>query len=730
MQAARRPTSASPARGCGSHRGPRDRPPSHASSSRNSGAIRSPQWSPAPCSGGRGGRIDPAEARLAAAEALIAHLARGGIGQAERDATLGEAVNWIAHAARVEGRHVDDEARTFLFAALPDLARRDASVRDALVADVSRRMRSAQFDDPAHGIWLLRGVGEAGGAARARGALRARSRPPRGAAPRLGRAARPSAHRRRGDRPPAGRSGTPERHPGRRRARHRGRALVARLEVPARAARRSTTTRSRRRPRPPCSPAPSPRRGRRSRRRSSTAAGARTSRTRSMRWSGAADDAAYALLDAPAARGRDRAAPGRVHRGIDPDVVAARAEGGRARRARDRRPLVRNRHRHARDGAVLGGRQGGRALHPRATGRASRARACCCAICRSSPSPRRSISRSRSRRRSGTTTTACWAKCAAVLCGRAASAPARTDPFWKRLLSRGSGDMRPRRGPGARGRRPRPHGRLSRPPPRRREPVRRFAPGRPPRARARRRAAPRTAALPAGIEPHRGRGPEARVRARPVPIASDATRESAVEWLAEAIDESSAAVVRIAEVAGTGATAERARRLLGLFQSGRRGALRRPAVRAADRRRRRRALRYGSRRSRSPSRSTRDPAALDGLTDALLDPRFAEFQRESRGLFAHEHASGGGPLTSGIDPLELDVVAALRRRDAEGDAPCSAAARGGRHRRGARAHRPGRRHPPHRGAHRAGEGRRNPRPLRRSVRRVDLAPARRRPPAR
>jgi len=94
---------------------------------------------------------DRGQGRLAAAEALLALLAGSPAEARRRDGLLDLAVEWLAHPEREQGRQVDEEARTALFSALPDAGR-------ALVEPVSRRLRANAFEDPAHGVRLLLGL--------------------------------------------------------------------------------------------------------------------------------------------------------------------------------------------------------------------------------------------------------------------------------------------------------------------------------------------------------------------------------------------------------------------------------------------------------------------------------------------------------------------------------------------------------------------------------------------
>ena len=140
-----------------------------------------------------------------------------------------------------------------------------------------------------------------------------------------------------------------------------------------------------------------------------------------------------------------------------------------------------------------------------------------------------------------------------------------------------------------------------------------------------------------------------------VPEASDDLREKATLWLAECTSESSPVVRPIGEIAGTDAPPERARRLLELFRAAIAARFASPPYsRPLDDDDSARSLRVQG-LALAVSRANDEPT-LAGLADALLDPKFAAFQLESRRAFVIDHPGGGGPLTSGVDPLELDVT--------------------------------------------------------------------------
>ncbi len=246
---------------------------------------------------------------------------------------------------------------------------------------------------------------------------------------------------------------------------------------------------------------------------------------------------------------------------------------------------------------------------------------------------------------------------AAVLSGRAPGDPARTDPFWRRLLATGSPVMRQvairaltwvDHGPMAAFLVP-------------------FLMTRDEASTSRRDA---LVALEHGKEvapepmlwslaSDRTEDEDLRIAcaATLVPRASEAIRAKATDWLAECVEEPSEAVGKVAEIAGTHATPPRVARLVDLFRRSLDARFHaRPYLRPAspddDER---------ARANRVPALATAlaasgDATALDALADSLLDPRYAVYGLETRRVFALEHAGGGGPLTSAADPVEHQVA--------------------------------------------------------------------------
>lgn len=602
----------------------------------------------------RDGDADPAESRLAAAEALVAHLTvRGLVPDVERDATLRLAVEWIAHPARIGGRRVDDEARTLLQAALPDLAA-DPRVRAVLVDALVGELRRNRFDDPAHAVQLLRALGEAT-ALPAFASLADPGHVPKAVLGHVSGALRDL--RRIGDEATARRLLAPTEPDYIRRdavealagepwtlagpllcgladdpddgvASVAATVLLGRKEPEARARLDALLLDRAWRPfeqgllHALCAPA---------------------------------DDAAYALLErllregtadarralfievsAPSSPLRGERAVGlvrlaieRPELGIDVGTIAtalSSVDGPaavgyvRANWARVTRPgvLLRNLHVVADPAAIAF------ALEIAAATRDDDDRM--------------------------------LAEIVAVLSGRTPCDPPRTDPFWRRLLAKGSPEMRRvairaltyvEHGPMAAWLVP-------------------FLLTRDEASTSRRDA---LAAMERGGETvpeatlwrlaaDRTEDEDVRIACATslVPGASDATRARATEWLAECVEEPSEAVAKVAEVAGTSAPPARVERLVALFRGSLDARFRtRPYLRPAspddDER---------ARANRVPALATAlavsgDPAALDALADSLLDPRYAVYGLETRRVFAMEHEGAGGPLSSASAPIEQRV---------------------------------------------------------------------------
>ncbi len=600
---------------------------------------------------------DPAESRLAAAEALLAHVvgvagsAHDAIPDAERDAALKLAVAWIAHPARVQNRQVDEEARNLLFGALPDLAS-DPAIRATLVSEVTRRLRASEFDDPNHGIRLLLAVGEATALPVLMSLMDPDHVPPAvltqvsGAFRDLRRTgdaetARRLVHRERrsdirtdGTRALAGEAWSLA-----------GPFLASLLvdDNDAVASEAATVLLSRREP---------------------EARALVEAALLDQRWrpyeqnavhalTGPADDAAYALLERMLALGSKEArgavfievnAPTSSLRGpkavalvrlamdtpaygIDIGTIAtalSSVDGAAAVRyireqwTRVTRPgvLLRNLQIVAERDALDFALEIGAAQKDGDDYMLS--------------------------------------EVAAVVSGRAATDAARTDPFWRRLLSRGSADMRR---VAVRALSYVDHGPMS-------------AYLVPYLADANETASSRKDAL---LALERGKEPlpenvlwalaadrlededlRSECARALIGCASDPIREKATDWLAQCVEESNVALFRVAELAGTAATPERARRLVELFGAAFAKRFSSPPfMRPLDDDDNARSMRMQA--LTIALATTKGPASLEALADAIVDPRFALFQLESRRAFTRAHVGGGGPLTSAIDPLELDV---------------------------------------------------------------------------
>ena len=598
---------------------------------------------------------DPAESRLAAAEALVAHLSiYGHISDEERDATLRLAVDWLAHPARIGGRRVDDEARALLRAALPDLAR-DPRVRAVLVDALVGELRRNHFDDPAHGVQLLRALGEATAlpalaslvdpetVSRAvlghvSGVLRdLRRTGGEATARRLVDPARPSDIRRDGVEALAGEpwnlagpmlgalvddaddgvaSVAATVLLGRREPEARARLVGALLDRAWRPFEQSLLHAL-------CAPA---------------------------------DDAAYALLErllregttdarravfieisspssplrGPSAIALVRLAVETPALGIDIGTIAtalssvdgpAAVRYVRAHWTNVTRPgvLLRNLQVVADPAAITFALEIAAATRDDDDGM--------------------------------------LAEIAAVLSGRAAGDATRTDPFWRRLLSRASPVMRR---VAIRALTLVDHG-----------PMAAFlVPALTTRDEASSTRCDALVALERGrevvaettlwtIAADRTEDEDVRIACATVlvPRASEAMRAKATDWLAECIAEPSDAVGRIAEVAGTKAPPARVARLVELLRGSLDARFRaRPYLRpvSPDDEERVRA-------SRVPALATAlsasgDATALDALADSLLDARYAVYGLEARRVFAMDHGGGGGPLTSAVDPVEQQVA--------------------------------------------------------------------------
>ncbi|HVG93026.1 MAG TPA: hypothetical protein VND21_01170, partial [Planctomycetota bacterium] len=141
-----------------------------------------------------------------------------------------------------------------------------------------------------------------------------------------------------------------------------------------------------------------------------------------------------------------------------------------------------------------------------------------------------------------------------------------------------------------------------------------------------------------------------------LPRADPAIREQALAWLSDRSDEPSGAVVRIAELAGRGATAAQAADLLQLLQDD-------LAERYAHRP-------YFHTRDEQPDAlrayrmaalvrglgASDDGPSLDALADLLFDPRFAAYSAEARRREALRRRPGGGPLCAVEDPPEIEIL--------------------------------------------------------------------------
>lgn len=598
---------------------------------------------------------DPAESRLAAAEALLAHVGLGRIPDVERDGALRLAVSWIARPARVRNRQVDDEARGLLLAALPDLTT-DPAVRAMLVAEVTARLRHAAFDDPAHGIRLLLAFGEASalpalvslvdpeGVPRAvlghvSGALRdLRRTGDLETARRLVSHDRPSEIRTDGTRALAGEAWSLA-----------GPLLSMLLDDDndAVASEAATVLLVRREPEA----------------RARLEAALLDRRWRPYEQNavhaliGPVDDQAYALLERLLREGGTEA-----RRAVFIEISTPMSSLRGARAAAIVRLAIDNPSYEIDVGTIataLASVDGLAAVHyireywTRVTRPGVLLRNLQVVAEREALEYALEIAGEVK-----DDDEHMLAEVAAVVSGRSATAPDRTDPFWKRLLSRGSLEMRR---VAVRALASVDHGPMS-------AYLVPYLADKNELASSRRDA---LLALERGKEPlpenllwtlasDRLEDEDLRTEcARAlVAIASDPIREKAVDWLAQCVEEANTALFRIAELAGTRATPDRALRLLALFQ----GALSKqfatpPYLRPPDDDDTARSIRVQA--LTIAAATTNDQRVLEALADTLVDPRFAVFQREARRAFAFDHGGGGGPLTSGVDPLELDVALRL-----------------------------------------------------------------------
>ncbi|MCC7137816.1 MAG: HEAT repeat domain-containing protein [Planctomycetes bacterium] len=135
-----------------------------------------------------------------------------------------------------------------------------------------------------------------------------------------------------------------------------------------------------------------------------------------------------------------------------------------------------------------------------------------------------------------------------------------------------------------------------------------------------------------------------------------ATRERALAWLAERVDEESETVVRVAAVAAAGASTGEAADLLQMFDDEVASLYEtRPYYRSREDEGR------TARRARAAALAgavvaTGDAAAAEALASRLLDPRFAAYSAEARRHGAFGRGRGGGPLAALSDPPEAEIL--------------------------------------------------------------------------
>jgi tetratricopeptide (TPR) repeat protein len=100
------------------------------------------------------GGAPPGDARLVAAETISALLDRGDLSPDVRAGLVDMGVHHLAHPASVDGTRVDEDARRILVSILPEAG-------PGLVRPVAKRLESRSFADPIHGIRLLTSLDEA-----------------------------------------------------------------------------------------------------------------------------------------------------------------------------------------------------------------------------------------------------------------------------------------------------------------------------------------------------------------------------------------------------------------------------------------------------------------------------------------------------------------------------------------------------------------------------------------
>lgn len=598
--------------------------------------------------------VHPALARLAAAEALVAELGRPGTEPSVRASLVRLAVHWLARPARVEHRQVDEEAKALLFGALPDLARDDPE-RTTLVEEVVRRLRAAAFENPADAIRLLLPLGEATALPALCSLvdphlLRAELTHVSGALRDLRRTGgletarvlvareRPDDIRTDGVQALAGEPWSVV-----------GELASALLADASDAVASQTATMLLARKEPQA----------RALLEAALLDGAWRAHEEGVLHElvRPADAAAYALLN-------------RLLRDGSRDVRHAVFEelGAAGSPLRGPRALELVTHEMKRPGPGVDVAMIAKALtmlDGQAAVRYVREQWATFPV---PPVLMRDLQvvahvdaldfALEIAAKAADDDDSMLAAVATVLMGPAATDTTRTDRFWRRLLSKGSASLRDAAVRALAGV---DHGPMS---------VYLI----PFLADATQLATSRTyaiAAIARGGEPLplnllwklasdrledellRDECAKALVEA-----AGDDVREQATAWLEGSTVETNEVLRSIGRLAGTRATPDRVRRLVALFRAALAARFAHPPyARALDEEDASRELRVGA--LALAVATTNDPAALSTLTDALLDPVFARYQLESRRAFALDHGGGGGPLTAGDDPLELDVALRL-----------------------------------------------------------------------